>query len=79
MFNRSLLKLQFHDIQELQSAHQSTEFPALSRSIKGEDVPNKEIKEDVAKAIKVLLTKIDPNNDDALAADLLIAYNALTE
>jgi hypothetical protein len=48
----------------------------LSRSSKGEDVPINEIKEDVIKAIRVLMNKIGPD-DEKLVSDLLIAYEAL--
>ena len=78
MFTMCSVKLQFDDTRKLQSARQFNEFAALSRSNKGEeDVPIKEVKEDVTKAIQVLLNRLGPN-DEALAADLLIAYNALT-
>jgi hypothetical protein len=74
------LRFQFHNIQKLPS-HESDDFSALSRSIHGEDVPIKEIKKAVMKAIQVLLNRIGPNNDtnDTLAADLFNAYSALTE
>jgi hypothetical protein len=73
-----LLKFQFHNIQKLQ-LHQFDEFTALSRSNKGEDVPIKDIKEAVMKAIQVLLNRIGPNDDTTLAADLLSAYNTLKD
>ncbi|MFL6377463.1 MAG: hypothetical protein ACJ72R_08390 [Nitrososphaeraceae archaeon] len=73
-----LIKFQFHNIQKLQ-LHQIDEFIALSRSYKGEDVPIKDIKEALVKAIEVLLNRIGPNDDTALAADLLSAYNTLKE
>jgi hypothetical protein len=73
-----LIKFQFHNIQKLQ-LNQIDEFIALSRSYKGEDVPIKDIKEEVVKAIQVLLNRIGPNDDTALAADLLSAYNTLKE
>jgi hypothetical protein len=72
----SLLKLQFHDLEKGKSVHRVNEFAALSRSSKGEDVPINEIKEDVRKAIGILLNKIGQDNDE-LAADLLITYEAL--
>jgi hypothetical protein len=53
------------------------EFAALSRSISGEDIAIKEIKKAVAKAIQILLSKLDPN--DTLTGDLSIAYAALEE
>jgi hypothetical protein len=53
------------------------EFAALSRSIRGEDIAIKEIKKAVAKAIQILLGKLDPN--DTLAGDLSITYAALEE
>jgi hypothetical protein len=72
----SLLKLQIHDIEKEQSAHRFNEFAALSRSSKGQDVPIDEIKQDVKKAIEILMNKISPD-DEKLVADLLIAYEAL--
>jgi hypothetical protein len=60
-----LIKFQFHNIQKLQ-LHQIDEFIALSRAYKGEDVPIKDIKEAVVKAIQVLLNRIGPNDDTAL-------------
>jgi hypothetical protein len=70
-----------HQIQESEKSrppNQLNEFAALSRSKRGEkDVPIEDIKEDVKEAIEILLNKIGPNND-ALAAALLVAYNALT-
>jgi predicted nucleic acid-binding Zn-ribbon protein len=74
----SLFKLQFHDMENGKSAHQFNEFAALSKSSNGEDVPVNEIKEDVVKAIRVLLDKIGPYNDK-LVADLRVAYKALRE
>ena len=74
----SFLRLQLHDMEKGKSARQFNEFAALSRSTIGEDVPIKEIKEDVIKAIRVLMDKIGPN-DDKLVADLLIAHEALIE
>jgi hypothetical protein len=53
------------------------EFAALSRSFRGEDISIKETKKAVAKAIQILLRKLDP--DDTLIGDLLIAYTALQE
>jgi hypothetical protein len=47
--------------------HQIDEFIALSRAYKGEDVPIKDIKEALVKAIQVLLNRIGPNDDTALA------------
>ena len=74
-----LLKPQFHDIEKLQSPRQFNEFAAVSRSKRGEkDVPIKEIKKDVREAVEVLLNTIGSTND-TLAADLLVAYNALME
>ena len=53
------------------------EFAALSRSKRGEDITIKEIKKAVAKAIQILLGKLDP--DDTLIGDLSITYAALEE
>jgi hypothetical protein len=53
------------------------EFAALSGSKRGEDITIKEIKKAVAKAIQILLSKLDPN--DTLTGDLSIAYAALEE
>jgi hypothetical protein len=39
----------------------------LSRAYKEEDVPIKDIKEALVKAIQVLLNRIGPNDDTALA------------
>jgi hypothetical protein len=72
----SFLRIQFHDMEKGKSVHQFTEFAALSRSSKGEDVPINEVKEDVIKAIRILLDKIGPD-DDKLSGDLLIAHEAL--
>jgi hypothetical protein len=72
----SLLKLQFHDIEKEQSTHRFNEFEALSRSSKGQDVPIDEIKQDVLKAIEILMNKIGPD-DEELSAALLIAHEAL--
>ena len=46
------------------------------RSSKGEDVPINEVKEDVIKAVRVLMDKIGPD-DEKLLADLLIVLEAL--
>jgi hypothetical protein len=75
-----LLKMQSHDIKKMQlGPNQFNEFAALSRSKMGQkDVPISEIKKDVKEAIEILINKISPNND-TLAADLLVAYNALME
>ena len=75
-----LHKVQSHNGEKIQSApNQFNEFAALSRSKRGEDdVKIDEIKKDVKEAIEILLNKIGPN-DDTLAADLLVAYNALIE
>jgi len=72
----SLLKLQFHDIEKEQSTHRFNEFAALSRSSKGQDVPIDEIKQDVRKAIGILMNKIGPE-DEELSANLLVAHEAL--
>jgi hypothetical protein len=72
----SLLKLQFHDIEKQQSTHTFNEFAALSGSSKGQDVPIDEIKEDVIKAIEILMNKIDPD-DVELSTYLRIAHGAL--
>jgi predicted nucleic acid-binding Zn-ribbon protein len=72
----SLLKLQFHDIGKEQSTHRFNEFSALLRSSKGQDVPFDEIKQDVIKAIEILMNKIGPD-DEELSAHLLIAHEAL--
>jgi hypothetical protein len=53
------------------------EFAALSRSKRGEDIAIKEIKKAVAKAIQILLSKLNPN--DRVMEDLSIAYAALEE
>jgi hypothetical protein len=53
------------------------EFAALSRSKRGEDIAIEEIKKAVAKAIQILLGKLDPS--DRLMEDLSIAYAALEE
>ena len=74
----SFLRLQIYDVEKGQSAHQFNEFAALSRSSKGEDVPIDEIKEDVIKAIRVLMEKIG-TDDEELVADLLVAHEALIE
>jgi hypothetical protein len=74
----SFLRLQLHDVERGQSAHQFNEFAALSRSSKGEDVPIDEIKEDVIKAIRVLMEKIG-TDDEEIVADLLVAHEALIE
>jgi hypothetical protein len=42
-------------------------------------VTTKEIKYAVMKAIQILLNRMGPNDDSKLAADLLIAYDALSE
>jgi hypothetical protein len=71
-----LLKSQVQDTHESQP-HQSDEFEALSKSIKGnEAIPVKDIKKAIAKAIKVLLSRLDA--DDNLTPDLFDAYAALT-
>ena len=44
---------------------------------RGEDITIKEIKKAVAKAIQVLLSKLDPS--DRLMEDLSMAYAALEE
>jgi chromosome segregation ATPase len=72
----SMLGLQFHDFEKEKSAHQFNEFSALSRSSNGEDVPIHEIKEDVIKAIEILMNKIDPD-DVELSTYLRIAHEAL--
>ena len=53
------------------------EFAALSRSKRGEDIAIEEIKKAVAKAIQILLGKLNPS--DRLMEDLSIAYAALEE
>ena len=53
------------------------EFAALSRSKRGEDIAIEEIKKAVAKAIQILLRKLNP--DDILMGDLSIAYAAIKE
>jgi hypothetical protein len=53
------------------------EFAALSRSKRGDDISLKEIKKAVAKAIQILLSKLNPS--DRLMEDLSIAYAALEE
>jgi hypothetical protein len=73
-----LLKSLLNTMQKSQ-LHQADEFAALSRSNNGEDVPIEDIKEAVLRSIQVLLNRIGQDNDTALAADLLIAYNALKE
>jgi hypothetical protein len=71
-----LLKSQVQDTHESQP-HQSVEFEAFSKTIKGnEAIPVKDIKKAVAKAIKVLLSR--PDADDNLTPDLFDAYAALT-
>jgi len=50
----------------------------LSRSLKGEDVSIKELKEAVLKSIQALLNRIAPD-DNLLAGSLRAAYDALTE
>jgi hypothetical protein len=72
----SLLKLQSHDIEKEQSTHRFNEFAALSRSSKGQDVPIDEIKQDVLKAIEILINKIGPD-DEELSTYLHIAHEAL--
>jgi uncharacterized protein (UPF0335 family) len=78
IFIMHLLESQLNTMQRAQ-LHQDDEFAALSRSNNGEDVPIEDIKEAVVRSIQVLLKRIGPNNDTTLAADLLIAYNALKE
>jgi len=56
--------------------HTCDEFASLSRSMNGEDVPLKEMKKSVLKAIQILLNRIPPKNYD-LAGGLLVAYDAL--
>src|SRR5262249_53658999 len=58
--------------------YQLDEFAALSRSLKGEDVSIKELKEAVLKSIQALLNRIAPD-DNLLAGSLRAAYDALTE
>jgi hypothetical protein len=53
------------------------EFAALSRSKRGEDIAIEEIKKAVAKAIQILLGKLNPS--DILMENLSIAYAALEE
>jgi peptidoglycan hydrolase CwlO-like protein len=75
-----LLEYQFHNAQNLQSHQLNDEFAALSRYNKGEkDVPIKEIKDAVMKAIQVLLNRIGPDDDSMLAANLLVTYQQLSE
>ena len=64
----------------MQSDQLNDEFAVLSRSNKGEkDVPIKEIKDAVMKAIQVLLNRIGPDDDSMLAANLLVTYQQLSE
>ena len=72
----SLLILQFHDIEKEQSTHRFNEFAALSRSSKGQDVPIDEIKQDVRKAIGLLMNKIG-QDDVELSTYLHIAHDSL--
>ena len=53
------------------------EFAALSRSKRGEDIAIEEIKKAVAKAIQILLGRLNPS--DRLMENLSIAYAALEE
>ena len=78
IFIMQLLMFQFDNAKKSQ-LNQVDEFAALSRSKNGEQVTIKEIKDEVMKAIQILLNKIGPNDDSMLAADLLLAYNALSE
>jgi hypothetical protein len=48
------------------------EFAALSRSKRREDIATKEIKKAVAKAIQILLSKLNPSEE--LMENLSIAY-----
>jgi hypothetical protein len=77
----NLLKSQPRLVAQLLNALHSNqiddEFAALSRSKRGEDIAIEEIKKAVAKAIQILLRKLDP--DDTLTGDLSIAYAALEE
>jgi hypothetical protein len=57
-----LLKSQVQDIHKLQ-LHPFDEFEVLSKAIEGkESIPVKDIKKAVAKAIEVLLSKLEPND-----------------
>lgn len=83
VFTWYLLKPQIHkDNNNLDNENKQRqpldEFAALSRSIKGEDVPIKEIKEAVLKSIQALLNRIAAD-DYFLAGGLLAAYDALIE
>jgi hypothetical protein len=77
----NLLKSQPRLVAQLLKAMHSNqiddEFAALSRSFRGEDIAIEEIKKAVAKAIQILLRKLDP--DDTLTGDLSIAFAALKE
>jgi hypothetical protein len=79
LVSRSLLKDEFYERQMDQSSVKKySEFAALSRSSMGQVVPVNEIKQDVKKALEVLLERIG-SSDETLAADLLVAYNSLAE
>ena len=77
----NLLKSQPRLVAQLLKAMHSNqiddEFAALSRSKRGEDIAIEEIKKAVAKAIQILLGKLNPS--DRLMEDLSIAYAALEE
>ena len=82
IFISYLLRNQFHNnnsnSNQQHQPYQPDEFTALSRSINGEDIPIKEVKKALAKAILVLLNRIGQDNF-TLAAGLLTAYDALVE
>jgi hypothetical protein len=77
----NLLKSQPRLVAQLLKAMHSNqiddEFTALSRSKRGEDIAIEEIKKAVAKAIQIVLGKLNPS--DRLMEDLSIAYAALEE
>jgi hypothetical protein len=66
------------DKRQQQQPYRLNEFEALTRSIDGEDVPIKEMKKAVLKAIQAFLNNISAD-DDILAGGLLAAYYAPKE